>query len=72
MGHGTPGKSWNLSEGHGKSWKHNMVYVLKKIRRQKDKKKIKKLQRSQEQPFISVEIDRSKHFMHYNSGKYMK
>jgi len=25
MGQGKPGKSWNLSEGHGKSWKSNML-----------------------------------------------
>ena len=35
MGHKKPGKSWNSSEGHGKSWKSN---VLLEIKRQKDKR----------------------------------
>ena len=33
-----PGKSWNFSEDHGKSWKSNMVFLICKIKRQKDKK----------------------------------
>jgi len=28
-----PGKSWNLSEGHGKSWKSNMHLENKKAKR---------------------------------------
>ena len=31
-----PGKSWNRSEGHGKSWKKAIRFW--KIKRQKDKK----------------------------------
>ena len=32
-----PGKSWNLSEGHGKSWKINMPSENKKIKELKKK-----------------------------------
>ena len=37
------GKSWNFSEGHGKSWKSNMLNG--KIKMQKDKKFEKKTRR---------------------------
>ena len=33
-----PEKSWNLSEGHGKSWKSNMLSENKKAKRQKIEK----------------------------------
>ena len=39
-----PGKSWNFSEGHGKSWKSNMLLENK---RQKDKKLGKKTDESE-------------------------
>ena len=32
-----PGKSWNLSEGHGKSWKSDKIAFRKIIKGQKDK-----------------------------------
>jgi len=37
--HGKPGKSWNLSAGHGNSWKSNMLSENKKAKRQKNRKK---------------------------------
>ena len=61
-------KSWNLSEGHGKLWKSNM---LPENKRQNDKK-LKKVQTSQKQTLILVEKDTSTHFMHCNAGKYVK
>ena len=33
------GKSWNLSEGHGKSWKTNMLSENKKAKRLRNLKK---------------------------------
>lgn len=40
--------------------------------KKKMKKKIKTLQMSQQRTLISVEMDTSTHFMHYNAGKYIK
>ena len=60
-----PGKSWNLSEGHGKSWKSNMLGKMMFS-------ELKKQQASQKQALISEEIYTSTHFMHYNPGKYVK
>ena len=42
-----------------------MLLENKKAKRYKIEK-----QTRQQQPLISVEIDTSTHFMHYNSGKY--
>lgn len=49
-----PEKSWNFSEGHGKSWKSNMLLENKQ---QKDKNLKKITDKS-----ISVEKDASTHF----------
>jgi len=34
-----PGKSWNLSKGHGKSWQSNMFSENKKAKTQKEMEK---------------------------------
>ena len=60
-----PGKSWKLSEGHGKSWKSNMLGKMMF-------KELKKQQASQKQALISADIYTSTHFMHYNTGKCVK
>ena len=60
-----PGQSYNLSEGHGKSWKSNINVKL-------ENKKAKRLKKIDNSLLISVEIDTSTHFMHYNAGKYVK
>jgi len=38
MGHGKPGKSWNLSKGHGKPSKSNILSENKKAKKKKIKK----------------------------------
>ena len=60
-----PGKLWNLSEGHGKSWKSNMFAKTMSS-------KLKKEQMSRKQALNSEEIYTSTHFMHYNAGEYVK
>jgi len=49
---------------------HGKAICFRKIKRENEKKKIKKLQTSKKQALISVEIDT--HFMHYNAGKYVQ
>ena len=58
-GHGKPGKSWNSSEGHGKSWKS------KKILRQKDKK-FEEITDELETRSTFSRIKTSLCFMHYS------
>ena len=55
-----PAKSFNLSEGHEKSWESNVLPENRKAKRQKLKKK---LQTSNKQALISVEINTSTHFI---------
>jgi len=59
-----PGKSLHLYEGHGKSWKAICFLGIKK---QKDKKLRKILNES-----VSVQIDTSRYFIHYNGRKCVK
>ena len=54
-----PEKSWNFSEGRGKSWKSNMLLENKQ---QKDKNLKKKIADKSAKAFISVEKDASTHF----------
>jgi len=50
-----PGKSWNLSEVHGNSWKSNELgkKIFLKIEKMTDKS------------------ETGTHFMHYNAGNYV-
>jgi len=51
------------------SWKSNMLSENKKGKKTKNRKK---QQMSLKQALISVQIDTSTHFVHYNTGKYVK
>ena len=63
-----PGKAWNWSVGHEKSWKSNVLSENKKAKRSKVGKK----SRSQKPGFNSRKINSSMHSMRHNVGNWLR